>query len=253
MAQKIGQGGTITLDAFFKDGTGSLVDPVDPRVSIVDPDSITVVANAIPTKLAVGHYEFDYEVAEDAKLGVWTARWTGSINGVAVTDDDAFEVVAAGDVDFDGPFWITRSRVETVLQTSLSDDPYIEDLIEHAQGLAEIEVGKQTAPSAGLKSVLAQIVARMWRAGQSAQVNPAGVQSETAGPFTYQDPNARSAGLGLTDREKKALRKAAGVSGLYVQPTIRADALETPPTRDLVEDVKDPIDKLASAQQDVRQ
>lgn len=150
--------------------------------------------------------------------------------------------------------WITIRQVETVLQTDLDADPYISDLIDHAQGLAEVEVGAQATPSNKLKSVLAQIVARMWQAGQSAKQNPAGVGMEVAGPFTVQHTNAGVAGLGLTDREKKLLRQAVGKSGLWVQPTYRDNDLETAGRyNDPLEDTTDPIDTLASAQQDVRQ
>jgi len=147
--------------------------------------------------------------------------------------------------------WITIDPVEAVLQTDLSADSYILELIDHAQGLAEIEVGAQATPNAGLKSILTQIVARMWQAGQSAKMNPAGLQSETTGPFTFQNVNAGVAGLGLTNREKAQLRKAAGLTGIWVQPTSRGDHLETAPSHDELEDATDPIDTLAAAQQDL--
>lgn len=124
--------------------------------------------------------------------------------------------------------WITSDAVETLLQTDLSSDAYIDDLIDHAQGLAEIEVGEQTEPvSAGLQAVLAQIVARMWRAGRGAQANPAGVSMEQTGPFMMQFPQPGAAGLGLTKAEVRLLRKAAGMLSVGVLPTTRGD-LETP-------------------------
>lgn len=122
--------------------------------------------------------------------------------------------------------WIEAEAVETLLQQSLASDTYIDNLIAHAQGLAEIEVGTQDTPSSGLKAILAQIVARMWQAGQSANMNPAALQGDVAGPFSYQNPNAGAAGLGLTNREKNDLRKAAGKSGLWVQPLTRGPGLE---------------------------
>lgn len=119
--------------------------------------------------------------------------------------------------------WITSDDVKIVLHRDLSSDEFIGGLIDHAQHLAELEVGTQDTPNDKLKAVLAQIVGRMWQAGESARMNPAGVMSETAGPFNYQDPNAGVAGLGLTNREKQDLKKAAGVSGLWIQPTSRSD------------------------------
>ena len=123
--------------------------------------------------------------------------------------------------------WIESTQVDVLLQTDLSDDSYVTALIGHAQSLAENEIGTQDDPSTGLQAVLAQIVARMWQAGQSAQVNPAALQSDTTGPFTFQNPNAGAAGLGLTNREIKALRKAAGLRQVGILPTTRGD-LETP-------------------------
>lgn len=124
--------------------------------------------------------------------------------------------------------WITSDVVEVLLQTDLSGDAYIDGLIDHAEALAEAEVGAKTEPvSAALQAVLAQIVARMWRAGKSAQANPAGLTMEQTGPFAMQDPNAGSAGLGLTNREIKALRRAAGLLQVGILPTTRGE-LETP-------------------------
>lgn len=125
--------------------------------------------------------------------------------------------------------WITPAPVEALLQTDLSDDPYILELVDHAQSLAELEIGEQATPSRALKAVVAQIVARMWQAGKDAHENPSGANMEVAGPFTTQRTNAGVAGLGLTDREKSLLRQAVKQSGLWVQPTSRGTTLETAP------------------------
>lgn len=149
--------------------------------------------------------------------------------------------------------WITEPQVSALLRTDLSADPYLGELIVQAQGLAEIEIPAQTEPvSQGLQSVLTQIVGRMWRAGMAAEMNPAALQSETTGPHTFQDTHSGSAGLGLTNREIRALKKAAGVTGLWVQPTKRAENLETAPLGDddLI-DTTDPVEILAGAQADL--
>lgn len=147
--------------------------------------------------------------------------------------------------------WITTDAVTVLLQTDLTDDEYVEALINHAQALAEVEVGTVAEPSAGLKAVLAQVVARMWQAGKNAQVNPAAMTMEVAGPFTFQTATAGVAGLGLTNREKDQLKKAAGSSPFWVQPTTRGDILETPPITDDESDTTDAIELLASAQADM--
>lgn len=145
--------------------------------------------------------------------------------------------------------WITAEPVEVLLQTPLSSDTYIDGLIDHAQALAELEVGEQASPSNGLKAVLAQIVARMWQAGKNAQANPAAMSMEVAGPFTFQTMSPGVAGLGLTDREKAALRKAVGVSPFWIQPTMANEVLETPQYDGVgLGDDLDPVDILAAAQ-----
>lgn len=146
--------------------------------------------------------------------------------------------------------WIEAADVEVLLQTDLSTDSNIDPLIAHVQLLAELEVGEQDAPSSQLKAVLAQCVARFWQAGQNARVNPAAMTLDQAGPFSFQAAQPGAAGLGLTDREKEMLRKAAGaVSPMWVQPTYRNDSIETPPVYDDgLGDELDPVDILAGAQ-----
>lgn len=124
--------------------------------------------------------------------------------------------------------WITPADVEPLVQTDLAGDDWVDALIPHAQGLIEAEIGAQdpAALPAGLTAVTAQIVARLWRAGQAARVNPAGHQMEVLGPHTFQAGNI-SAGWGLTDREKETLGRFRHV--LWVLPTHRADGLERPP------------------------
>lgn len=123
MTQKVGRGGTITLDAIFTDGAGNLVDPTDPAVTIIDADAVTQATGLTPTKISVGRYELDYAVDVGAALGVWTARWSGTINSVAVQDDDAFEVVAAGAIAFAGQTLATVPELRDHVQDpDLADD-----------------------------------------------------------------------------------------------------------------------------------
>lgn len=142
--------------------------------------------------------------------------------------------------------WITEADVSAAVQTDLSDDQWIDATIDRAQALAEVEVGEQDEPGDGLKAVLTEISARMWRAGKMAEANPAGLQQETTGPFGYQAPQAGAAGLGLTDREKKALRDAAGLSPIGTLATTRSNeydhGLDTPPVieQDPLVDAFDP-------------
>lgn len=145
--------------------------------------------------------------------------------------------------------WITSADVSAAVQTDLSGDPWIDATIDRAQALAEIEVGVQEGPGAGLKAVLTEIAARMWRAGKMAEANPAGLQQETTGPFGYQAPQAGAAGLGLTDREKNALSDAVGRSPIGTLATTRSNehdhGLDTPPVI-----VQDPLVDVFDAEAD---
>lgn len=146
--------------------------------------------------------------------------------------------------------WIEAEAVAVLLQTELDDDVYVPALIDHAQSLAEIEIGEQAAPSARLRAVLAQIVARMWQAGRNAQLNPAALTQDVAGPFSFQAGQvAGAAGLGLTNREKSLLRKAVGRGDLWVQPTYRGASTELGPIGDdELRDETDDLELLVSAQ-----
>lgn len=97
MAQLIGQGGTITLDAQYADLNGSAKDPTSPQVSIVDPNGATIIDLDTPTRVGLGHYQYLYAVAGDALEGAWEVRWYGLINGVQVGPvAEGFTVAAGG-------------------------------------------------------------------------------------------------------------------------------------------------------------
>lgn len=120
MTQRIGQGGTITIDAEYREGTGVLVDPVTPLVDIINPNSVELVTNATPTRVGTGIYQYAYVVSPSAPLGLWTARWSGAINGVGVSSDDQFQVVAAGDIGFDPDVLVTVAEVMALANVTLS-------------------------------------------------------------------------------------------------------------------------------------
>jgi hypothetical protein len=99
---EIGIGGTIPLDAVYRDGAMVATDPTDPLVSVIDSDGAVRLAPTTPaTHPAVGLFVHPYTVPAAGPLGVWTARWYGLVNGVEVGPvDDPFAVVAAGSVAF---------------------------------------------------------------------------------------------------------------------------------------------------------
>lgn len=96
--QEVTPGARIALDAVYRNSDDELVDPTTPLVDILDPSSAAVVTDAVPVRSALGLYDYPgggYLVPADAALGLWTARWTGTVDGNLIEAVDEFEVVAA--------------------------------------------------------------------------------------------------------------------------------------------------------------
>lgn len=139
MTQRVGQGGVIPLPGTFEDGSGGLVDPVDPRVDIINPSGVVVVADAIPMKLSLGNYRYDYNVPVNAPIGLWTVNWTGSINGMGVSGPDFFIVDLAGAVSFDSTDIVTPDEIAAFMDVHLSEHErimaqiYIDNLVDQIE------------------------------------------------------------------------------------------------------------------------
>jgi len=135
--------------------------------------------------------------------------------------------------------WLHHDDIEPLLQTSLADDEWIDRLISHTQGLVEAEIGVQdpAALPAGLLEVVAQIAARLWRAGKAAAANPPGHQQESLGPYQYS-AGRLEAGWGLTQHERDQLARFR--NPLQVLTTTRGDVETASPTG-LPIDAPDPV------------
>jgi hypothetical protein len=131
--------------------------------------------------------------------------------------------------------WVAPEEITAIYPNLATEDAdYIQALIDHAQGLAEVIVGTQATPGVGLQSTLKEIVLRFWRGNKAAEGNPAGFQSESVEDYSYSVPTggahfSQATGLGLTKHEKKNLRSAVGRSGLWMLPTTRGN-VETAPS-----------------------
>lgn len=95
MPQLIAQGGSVPLDAYYKDANGLAATPTDPLVEITNPDGDLVLSDT-PTQLSVGHFQLLYDVAADAMLGGWGVHWSGLVNGSPVDGFDVFTVIEPG-------------------------------------------------------------------------------------------------------------------------------------------------------------
>lgn len=113
MPQKVGQGGTIVLPVIIRDGAGTLVDPVDLLVDIINPATVEVVTNGVPVRISTGRYEYTYALDPTAPQGDWQVHWTGTVAGLPATVNDSFTVVEAGTIqvesvaDIDLVRWFT--------------------------------------------------------------------------------------------------------------------------------------------------
>lgn len=102
--QEVTPGSRLALDAVYRDADDELVDPTTPLVDILDPTNSVVANDTVPVRSSLGLYDYPaagYLVPVDAALGVWTARWTGTVDGDLLEALDQFEVVAAVVVDPD--------------------------------------------------------------------------------------------------------------------------------------------------------
>ena len=101
-------GTTTTLRAEYRDGAGYLVDPAAQAVSVLDSSGAVVLAPTAAVRDSLGTYHHDYAFPA---AGTYTARWTGTIAGVAVTADETFVVTPAGGVTGGGVVAISNGSV----------------------------------------------------------------------------------------------------------------------------------------------
>lgn len=91
MVLKVVVGKTIRLTAqFFSEDQAA--DPVGPRVDVVDPKGLKVVADALPVREGRGQYSYEFSVPLDATVGTWNLIWRATIKGKPLSEIDAFEV-----------------------------------------------------------------------------------------------------------------------------------------------------------------
>jgi hypothetical protein len=96
--QSVIRGNNITLEAQYKDGTGTVQDPISPRVSIYNPINVAVVTNAVPSRISTGIYQYTYTVGQSDPTGVWYAFWQGTVDGQPLTATEYFEVEPVGSI-----------------------------------------------------------------------------------------------------------------------------------------------------------
>lgn len=121
----VAQGGTYIWTATIRDGNGDLADCADLALTIADPDGdvlagFPVTAPAI-VHLGLGEYQYEWDVAALADLGVYDADWSGTVDGLAVGGSDSVQVVQAGSI-VDGLAYATLLDLQTTLQRAGADE-----------------------------------------------------------------------------------------------------------------------------------
>lgn len=159
MTQSIGRGGTIALDAYYSDGTGTAVDPTSPTLDVLDPAGSVVVSAAVPTKVSLGHFRYSHTVDIAATLGLWTQRSYGLVNTVQVGPVDVlFEVVAAGGISgSSGLDLLTLAEA----YTAVNDPTNAQAAADGAEGTRDTEMGQWvTAISQRIDDICGPVVSR---------------------------------------------------------------------------------------------
>jgi hypothetical protein len=129
----VGLGGTIPLRATFRDGNSDLFDPVTPLITVTDSASSVTVLGAVPTRESLGRFVYSYTVSADAPLGIWTASWSGTINGAVVSGGESFDVGPAGTVSSFNRWGMTVAKADALTGGTADDDSLIsaeEELVD---------------------------------------------------------------------------------------------------------------------------
>lgn len=175
---KVGQGGTIRLDAQYQALTGELVVPTTPRLDVIDSANIEVLTDQIPVNDAVGLYHFDYVVSGAAPLGMWRAHWTGVINGVPVSGDDLFEVVAAGEIVFPDSPVVSKERYRIITLDTTSADAAVTGALVDAQQLVEDYLDRKLTQALRTETMTYGPNGLVWPKAWPVIVAPAGMTIE---------------------------------------------------------------------------
>lgn len=99
MIEKVYRGQTTRRYAYYKNGMGTLVEPINPSMTIIDPINVVILTNATPIKESLGVYYYDFQIPVDAKYGIYTEKWKGTLDLLLVESIGYFEVYSVGAIE----------------------------------------------------------------------------------------------------------------------------------------------------------
>lgn len=75
------QGGSVTIEATFKDEDGNLYEPNSQTLEFYDPSGVLIVTKtqADCVHVAPGVWSIEYDLADDALVGRWLCQWTTKV------------------------------------------------------------------------------------------------------------------------------------------------------------------------------
>lgn len=95
MTVRVSRGGVARLDGIYAGSDDALVDPVSPEVRVRNSLG-ALLATGVPVRDSVGRYHYQWPVPLDMALGIYTAEWTGVVDGQASSSTEDVEVTEVG-------------------------------------------------------------------------------------------------------------------------------------------------------------
>ena len=135
------RGSVYTWTATVRDALGDAVDTPDLTIDLADPLAAPVAGfpHAIPPIVhdGIGIYHYDWTVAGNALLGVYTATWEGTVDGSTVIVTDTASVIT-GTIT---TRFLDVADVRAVFDTPLTDEA-LEDVIRREEAWLTRRIGQ---------------------------------------------------------------------------------------------------------------
>jgi hypothetical protein len=133
----VAQGGSITLIASVFHANGSPADDPDITLTLLDAvgDPVTGFPVVVPeiVHVGLGSYRYDWVVPDAFSIGTYTAHWSATVDGSAVSGDETVDVVAAGSIS---STLVSADDVRALVPTSLTDAQLLEVITREEASIA---------------------------------------------------------------------------------------------------------------------